>query len=199
MKRTSNKLMLGALAVIVLASGFLALKDHLGKSASPPSGFPMGGPPGGPGQSADFQKSHRYTFQLMRLVGNIGRLDNESKTPLTPAQAKALLAILQPLRERESLDQPAAKEAVKALQAVLTDEQRAAIGAMPPEHQFRQGGPPPGPPPGSRPSGPPPNMSRKPMEDFNPLNPPAGGPPGRPGGGGMDKLFDDLQKKSGGK
>ena len=139
----------------------------------------MGGPPGGPGGFADFQKSHKYAFQLARLAGNIERLRDEGKAALAPSQAKAVLAILQPLRARESLDETAAREALKKLQHVLTDEQRAAINSMPPpEHQFRQGGPPPGPPR----SGPPPGPNPRAMKGFNPLKQPPG-PGGPPPGG----------------
>ncbi len=202
MKQTYNKSIHGTVALIILVVGFLALRGNLGRSVAPggspqgppPSGANMGMPPGGPGMSADFEKSHRYTLQLMRLTQNIGRLENVGKSKLTVAQAKAVLSILQPLRKRESLDQPSAKDAIKSLQCVLTGLQRSEIRAMPAEHQFRQNTPPSGPPP----SGPRPNMNSKSMENFNPLNS-AAGPPNQHGGGDLDKIFADLIKKSGGK
>jgi len=159
---------------------------------------PLGPPPGeGPmGNSAEFQKAHRYAFQLMRLVGNIGRLESTDKSTLTSVQAKKVLAVLQPLGKLKSLDEPAAKKGIKALQDILTDKQRSVISALPPEHQFRQGGPP---PPGPRPFGPPPKPNPKELKNFNPLNPPAGMRMGHKGPDMLKKLFDDLKKKSGNK
>lgn len=190
-----GKLMAFAVVLVVLAGGLYALRSRLGGTSSAggmpqggtPPGAPMGGPPGG----ADFEKSHKYAMQLMRLLNDIGRLDDEGKLPLTGQQAKAALAILKPLRERDSLEETACRQALKDLRAVLTDDQRTAIGALPPEPRFRQGGPPPG---GAPPPGGPPDSGR--TRQFNPLNPPEGGPSDRERPDGSGRLFDDLEKKS---
>jgi hypothetical protein len=217
MNKRSRELCFTILALVVLTGGFFALKPRVmpGSNAHPgPAGCQMrgsmGGPPGGPGGFEEMQKAHKYAFQLMRLAGSIGRLEESGRAPLTSAQAKSMLAVLNPLRERDSLDEAAAKDAVVALQDILTDKQRAVISALPAEHQFRRGGPPPGSPPQGQgpPPGPPPSGGPGSMAGFNPLNPPEGGAggPQRPGGGpggpqgpggGLDKLFDDLRIKSG--
>ena len=194
MKRQTIMFLVAIAALAVLAGGFFILKGRANRQASP-VGFQQGQPPpDGPGQFKEFRKSHQYAFQLMRLVGNIGRLEKENKNPLTQAQAKAILAILQPLRKQASLDETAAKDVIKALQAILTDKQRTSISALPPKRQFRRGSPSQGPPP----SGPPPNPNQRPMGGFNPLNPPTGGPMGQSGVTEVDKLLDVLKKKSGG-
>lgn len=163
----------------------------------------MGGPPGGFGRFGEFQKQHQYAFELTRLVRSIGRLEQDKKNALNPKQAKSVLAVLQPLRKRTNLDEAAAKKGLNAVQSVLTNKQRAAISALPPEHPFRRNGPPPsGPRPGERREGrpgfgPPPGPGpRFDMKSFNPLNPPAFGPPNQQRSGGMNKVFDDLKKKS---
>ncbi|MCE5197950.1 MAG: hypothetical protein ABFD54_06720 [Armatimonadota bacterium] len=200
--KPSGKLIIGLVVLVAIAGGLVALKSNrrtvsvVQPTAGGPMGGPMGSPMGDPGQFAELQKSHQYAFQLMKLVGNIGRLESDGKSGLTPQQAKAVLAVLQPLRKRESLDETSAKEAMKALQAVLTDKQRSAISALPPEHKFHRGSTPPGPPPTGTPSGPPPAGGPKAMKGFNPLNPPAGGPMGQPAGKGVERLFENLEKKS---
>lgn len=207
-KRTSSLIIIiGMILAVVLAAGVLALTGQFGKGASsrgsrigPPPGGPgmMGGPPG---QFAEMQKMHKYAFQLVRLVENIGRLEENGKAPLTSAQAKSVLAVLKPLRESDSLEEASARDAVTAMRGILTDKQYSVISAFPPERQFRRNGPPPsgrgpmGPPPNG---GSPPNGAPRSMEEFNPLNGPPGPIPDQQGPGGLDKVFDDLQKKSAG-
>lgn len=206
MKR-SHVIIAAIVAVAVLVGGVLAMKGRRSNQqtvpgqpmGTPPAGAPAGlssgGPPGSPSgaQSAEFQKAHKYALQLMKLVGNVGRLEEQDKASLTPVQAKSILAILEPLRKQDSLDEPAARKAVIEMQSVLTDEQRAAISALPPLPKFRQGNQPPGPPPSGAPVGPPPGVGPKPTGGFNPLRPPEGGPD-RAGSGGIEKLFDALKK-----
>ena len=143
----------------------------------------------------EFRKSHQYTFQLSRLVGNIGRLEEDSKTPLTSKQAKAVLAVLTPLRKQPTMDQDQAKAAIRDLQKVLTDDQRSAISTMAPEHRFRSGGG----QSGQRPSGQRPRFDLKAMENFNPFNPPKDSPTYERTKKRMDDLFAALEKKAKGK
>lgn len=200
MKQRSTGLILGATVLIVLIGGLLVLKGNSNRSGSstgsPPgsasSGAVAGGPGGAPGGFAEFQKSHRYAFQLMRLISNVGRIEEEGKAALTPAQAKSMLALLQPLRELESLDEPAAEDAIVALQDILTDQQRSAISALPPDPQFRRSGP----PPGQASSGPPPGAAADRLGSFNPLKPHVGRQGNKQHPGHLAKLFDDLEKKS---
>lgn len=214
MSKKSSGLVLTVVVICVFAGAFFIFKDKIIKQNSPagpmlgqpPMGGPMGAPMGGPaGNSEDFkqfQKLHQYTFQLMKLIRNIGRLDNETKEALTPTQAKNILAVLDPLRKLKSLDESTAKDAIKAMQAVLTDKQRSAISTLPSEDPFKRNNKQMGPPPpgGPMPSGPPPGGSPGLMgSEFNPLSIPPEGPGGQGRPGGMEKIFDDLKKKSGSK
>lgn len=214
MSKRSNKLILTVVVVGVLAGVLFMLRDNVIKpnsSAGPqpgqsPIGGPMGGPMSGPSTNSEdskqFQKLHQYSLQLMKLVKNIGRIDNEAQAALTPAQAKSVLAVLEPLRELKSLDESAAKDAIKALEGILTDKQRYAISTLPSDSQFKKNSqqmapPAAGPmPSGPMPSGPPSGGRPGPMGDgFNPLNVPPGGPAGHGKAGDINKLFDDLKKK----
>lgn len=160
-----------------------------------------GGPGGGSGPFAQFRESHKYTFMLSRMAANIGRL-SESKAPLTPKQAKAVLAVLQPLRKKTSLTQDEAKDSTKKLKAVLTEKQLTAIGKMKPEHRFGgpggqgrpggQGGQ--GRMPQMQPGQGRPRFDMSAMKNFNPFNPPKGTPMAERGAKRMNDLFDDLKK-----
>jgi hypothetical protein len=77
-----------------------------------------------------FMDDHKFTFQFSRLVGNVGKLDGETDTPLTKDQAKQILAQLEPLRTVASMTQDEAKDNIKKLQAILTSEQRDNIAKM---------------------------------------------------------------------
>lgn len=183
-KTTMMAIVVVAMAVLVV--GGLTLRDGLrspGMPQRPGSRYPpVGGPMPGPGVPAEFEKSHRYALQLAKLAMNIERLKESGKAPLTQAQAKAAADILEPLRKKKTLEEPDARKALIALQAVLTDEQRASISALPPEPRFREGGPPPGRRPSGAPPGPPPGAGPGPTQDFNPLNPPQSRPPQQGGG-----------------
>ena len=199
-----NKIILAAVALIVVAGVIFAIMGHRGRPqgvGGPPmpgqsTAGPMGGPPGDPTQTADFQKTHKYTIQLMKLLVNVGRMEDAGKATLTPAQAKSLLKIVQPLREQKSLEEEAARKAVVEVQTVLTDDQRSAISVLPAERQMQQAAPPQGPPPSGGPSGPPPAMGGKPNDGFNPLSAPPGGPGGSHRTGPIEKLFNDLKSRS---
>ncbi|MHB9133024.1 MAG: hypothetical protein ACYDBB_18305 [Armatimonadota bacterium] len=118
-------------------------------------------------------------FSLMRLFSGIGRLEEEGKTPLTPAQAKAILAIMTPLRTQKTLTAAQAEETLKKLQAELTAEQRDAIDQMRRDRPARRGG--------ERPQGgPPPNGMVEGKSPEGPGPRPNGGmgsPDGSPPGG----------------
>jgi hypothetical protein len=209
--RGSSKVVLIVVVVAVVAAVGCYFAFRGGSSSSTASsagrapllgGPPPGGPPGGPagagGQFAgfeEFRKSHQFTFQLSRLASNIGRLDKETKSPVTPDQAKAILAVLTPLRKQESMDQEGAKAAIRSLQKVLTDDQRNAISTMAPEHRFRSAGG----SSGGRPSGERPHFDMKAMENFNPFNPPKDSPMYERSKKRMDDLFAALEKKAKGK
>jgi hypothetical protein len=88
---------------------------------------------GGGGKTGGFQKKQNATFELMRLVRNVGRLDSGDKGHLTPDQAKKILVILTPLRKQIALNNVQAKAATNKINAVLTKEQKKIIKAMKPE------------------------------------------------------------------
>ncbi len=149
---------------------------------------------------SQFREEHKYTFQLMRFAGNIGRLESEpTTTPLTQEQAQQVLAVLQPLRAQTSLTQDQAKDALRGLKKVLTEMQLTQVGAMksPQNALSRQGsGGQSGGQQGSRPR---PQIDPATMKDFNPFNPPKDSPmaSGRQAAR-WDELFTDLQAKANG-
>lgn len=89
---------------------------------------PFGGPggPGGPGG----RRQRPPSFALASLFRNIGQMDEDGKTPLTPAQAKAILAVMTPLRSKPTLKPEEAQNAQKLLEAQLTQTQKDAITAL---------------------------------------------------------------------
>lgn len=149
-----------------------------------------------------FREEHRYTFMLMQSAGGIGRLEEGQTHVLSAAQAKQLLAVLTPLRSKPTLTQDEAKDTIKAIQSILTAEQREAISTMRPERDRQQGGP--GGAGMGRPSGqrPPGGGRRMPMDldamkNFNPFNTSQKSPMAQRGGRGIEQLFTVLEKKAG--
>jgi len=169
------------------------------------------------------REANKYHMQLMRLVGNIERLERESTAPLTAQQARLVLDILTPLRTKDKLTEDMAKETILQLQRVLTVDQRTEIGKLP-ERRFGGagdrpgnppnagpggppdgggGGPPPGgpplvgndgPPAGERPGGGPPRFNPAMLKDFNPFHPAAGQP--GPDGDRWEAFFTALEAKA---
>jgi len=178
---------------------------NTGKSATADSNSTTTG--GGSNAMSQFRETHKYTFQLSRFAGNIGRLETEpTTTRLTQQQAKQVLAVLQPLRAQTTLTQDQAKDALRGLKAALTQTQLTQIGAMksPPSAMGRQGGQDSGQSrgqaggqQGTRPRS---QFNPATMKDFNPFNPPKDSPMAR--GKQADRvkaLFADLEARSGGK
>ena len=160
--------------------------------------------PDGPGMSGpfgQFREQHKYTFQLMGMVRGLGELEKGTKAPLTPAQAKAILAVLTPLRKQDKLTQDQAKSAMKAIKKQLTAKQLTELGKVQADRQrFRradsgnnQGRRPQGPPPGQRP-----RFDLSKMKDFNPFNAKVSKDNPRMGRSAerMNAFFDDLAKKA---
>jgi hypothetical protein len=73
----------------------------------------------------------------MHLFRGIGRLGDDGDNPLTPAQAKAILAILTPLRTQKTLTSTEAEGVTKRLEAELTPAQLTAVQSR----SMRGGGP----------------------------------------------------------
>lgn len=161
-----------------------------------------------------WREAHRYTFQLTSTLWGLEVLDRDAKTKLTPAQAKKILAVLQPLRNKPKMTQDEAKNALKQIKAVLTVNQLNALARYEADRRNRRGGPGgggmgmrpgsmggPGGAPGARPGGPGgarpqmPNLSQ--MKDFNPFKPsPQMGPFGQRAAEYWDSFFKGLQQRA---
>ncbi|HEY3418600.1 MAG TPA: hypothetical protein VGM23_17120 [Armatimonadota bacterium] len=169
---------------------------------------------GGGGQFAQMREKYKNTFALSRFAGNIGKLEEEGKVPLTPAQAKAVLAVLEPLRTKTTLSQDEAKDALKGLKAALNEQQLTEIGKMKqPQRGRGQGG---GMGQGGQGGGMGQGGGRgqgggtgqgggqrrafdpNTMKDFNPFNPPKDSPMAQRGIERWNKFFDALKKKANG-
>lgn len=118
-----------------------------------------------------WREAHKYTFQLTSTLRGLEMLDKDAKTKLTPAQAKKILAVLQPLRNKPKMTQDDAKNALKQIKAALTVNQLNALARFEAERRNRRGGPGGGPGGGG--------MGMRPGDRGGP----SGGAPGaRPGG-----------------
>ncbi len=167
-----------------------------------------------------WREAHKYTFQLTSTLRGLEMLDRDAKTKLTPAQAKKILAVLQPLRNKPKMTQDDAKNALKQIKAALTVNQLNALARFEAERRNRRGGPgggmgmrpggmggPPGGAPGARPGAPGgpggarpqmPNLSQ--MKDFNPFKPnPQMGPFGQRAAEYWNNFFKGLQQRAAGK
>ena len=121
------------------------------------------------GNQSSFRDKYKYTFQLMQMVTHIGEIDKDKKYTLKPAQAKAVLAVLKPLRTQPKLTQDQAKAVLIKLKKPLTAAQLNAMARIKPKVQQRrpsggQGGPPrQGGQQGQR------HFDANAMKDFNPF------------------------------
>lgn len=153
--------------------------------------------PNGAGFGAMREQS-KYTFQLMRMVRHIEAIDKNKKYTLTPAQAKQVLAVMNPIRSKPKLTQDQAKAALKKLKAIFTVDQLNAMAAIKdPPRRMGPGGGPGGPRPGGGPGGPPPGAQMRPpdpntMKDFNPFYSKA--KPSFPGQADRKKRTDEFFK-----
>jgi len=160
-------------------------------NANSPSRPPFAG--GQQRNSAAFEKLRPKT-ELMRLFQGVGRLD-ELKAPLTPAQAKAILVVINPLRKQAILSADQAAKVLPELQAQLTKAQQDAI-AQAPRNRMRRGGA--GRPGGNQPGGP--NAAGN-NGGEPPRAPGTDGPPrrrrgdgeGGPGGGEPGGFFAQME------
>ncbi|MHB0939024.1 MAG: hypothetical protein ACYDCO_24715 [Armatimonadota bacterium] len=93
---------------------------------NPATAKPANKPPSGDRpRNAAFEQM-RAKMELPRLFRSLGRLE-ELKAPLTPAQAKTILAIMTPLRAQKTLTNDQAEKALEQLQAQLTKAQKDAL------------------------------------------------------------------------
>ncbi len=83
--------------------------------------------PRGPGGAGGRGEHRMGAFALMRLFRGIGRMEEDGKTPLTPQQAKAILALMTPLRSKEKLTPEEAEKVRTQLDAQLTQAQHDSL------------------------------------------------------------------------
>ena len=178
------------------------LPPQAGVEAPQTSRGPAGPLPGGtPADSTratssrgSFGESFRATFGLMRTFQGLGTLEEEGKAPLTAAQAKSILALLEPLRSQKSLTPAGATSTRERLEALLTPAQQGAleeIGQRRPSGGRRNvgAGGPGGPgPTGGGPGGAGPAGSAGPFGGAGGRQRPAGGGESRPPGVGMENM-----------
>jgi len=230
MKRS---VIIGVVVVVLVGAGaWLLSQQNSPNTRTPPAGQTgQSGQTPGPGggntgarqeQFAQFQEQHKYTMQLSGLARNIGRMEREGQYKLTPAQAKQILEILQPLRTQPKLTQDEAKDTIRALQQVLTMDQRtevAKLQAATPPGGNRRGGGAGGPgggagrpggnggqgapgagsrggPAGSRQGGDRPRFDPEAMKDYNPFNPASTGMGGQRAAGRWEEFFTALEAKT---
>ncbi len=172
-----------------------------------------------------WREAHKYTFQLTSTLRALIEIDKDPKTKLTPAQAKKILAVLQPYRNKPKMTQDDAKNALKGIKAALNVNQLNAIARIEAERRNRRGGfggpgagagggmgmrpGGPGGAPGPRPGGAPgaggrpggsfrmPDPSQ--MKDFNPFKPDTSTPWGQRSAEMWNQFFNGLQQRAGGK
>lgn len=173
-----------------------------------------------------WREAHKYTFQLTSTLRALEEIDKDPKTKLTPAQAKKILTVLQPYRNKPKMTQDDAKNALKGIKAALNVNQLNAIARIEAERRNRRGGfggpggggmgmrpgAPGGPPagaPGARPGGAPgaggrpggnfrmPDPSQ--MKDFNPFKPDTSTPFGQRAAQRWSEFFKGLQQRASGK
>lgn len=192
-------LVLGAMLVL---TGCAKKSTQQGQGQNQEAAASNSGGSGRGAQSTQSREEHKYTFQLSSMAVNVGRMEREGVAPLTPAQAKSILAVLNPLRTKSTLTQDEAKEAIKGIKQVLTEQQLTEIGKM--NARSRQGGRQ-GQRGGGQRSGQQgqrggqqgqrPQVDPATMKNFNPFNPPKDSPMQR-GGDRMKELFESLEKKA---
>ncbi|MCS6829404.1 MAG: hypothetical protein RMM08_03790 [Armatimonadota bacterium] len=121
-----------------------------------------------------WREAHKYTFQLTSTLRALEDIDKDPKTKLTAEQAKKILAVLQPYRNKPKMTQDDAKNALKGIKAALNVNQLNAIARIEAERRNRRGGfGGPGGGPGGGGMG---------MRPGGPGGPPGGAPGARPGG-----------------
>ena len=139
----------------------------------------------------------RGSFTLMRLFTSIGRLEQEGTATLSVAQAKSILALMNPLRKQAKLTPAQALTVKNKLQGLLTKAQLAEIEQLTPPRNGngpRNGGAPGAgnaPPDGSSRPAPPEGM-----EDMNPFNPNSDNPMAQRIAERMDEVFQLLAEKA---
>ncbi|MBI3946066.1 MAG: hypothetical protein HY321_09120 [Armatimonadetes bacterium] len=132
-------------------------------------------------QMEKFREQHKYTVQVTSTLRAIGEMDEGTKCPLTPAQAKKVVAAIAPYKAKAKFTQDDAKTVLKGIKAALNTKQLTELGQITKRMEERRGpggggpgGGGPGGGPGMRPGGGGPGGGG-----------PGSGPPGaRPGGGG---------------
>lgn len=166
---------------------------------------------GGPNPAfMKWREQHKNTFQLRTMLGTgIVECERAQSTEIKPAQAKQLLAIVNPLRKQPKLTQDQAKAAIGKVKKLLDTRQLTAMDKAITDSQRRRGGPggapgggaggPGGAPGGGAPGGNRPPFDAAKMKDFNPFNPDKSSPMYERTKERNDALFAFLEARSAGK
>lgn len=157
------------------------------------------GPEQGSNPFSQMREKYKYTFQLMGMVRHVDAINKDPKYKLTSAQAKQVIGVLQPLRNKEKLTQDQAKDALKGLKKVFTVDQlnaMARIKERPQNGQHRMGGGRPGGQGG--PGGGQHRFNANAMKDFNPFYAKASGDDefSKKRAERWNKFFCDLDKQA---
>ncbi|MCS6950064.1 MAG: hypothetical protein RMM06_09175 [Armatimonadota bacterium] len=142
-----------------------------------------------------WREAHEHTFRLTSTLRALEEIDRDPKTKLTPAQAKKILDVLQPYRNKPKMTQDDAKNALKGIKSALNVTQLNAIARIEAERRNRRGGfggpggGPGGGGMGMRPGGP--GGGGMGMRPGGPGGAPAGGG----GAGGGFRAFDPARMK----
>lgn len=139
--------------------------------------------PGAPGgdfarfrqQMEKFREQHKYTIQLTNTLAALREMDAGTKCPLTPDQAKKILAAIAPYKTKAKFTQDDAKTVLKNIKAVLTTKQLTELGQITKRMEERRRGPGAGGPGGGGPGAGRPGGGGPGGEGARPG---AGGPPG---------------------
>lgn len=168
-----------------------------GNNANRPAGST---PNAGTGAGRTGYPEQRGSFALMRLFTSIGRLEQDGTATLSAAQAKSILALMNPLRKQASLTSTQATTVNNKLKALLTKAQLAEIEQLSPV-MGNGGGPRNGGNPGAT-NTPPRDGGNRPappagMEDINPFNANSDNPMAQRMAERMNEVFSLLEKKAG--
>jgi hypothetical protein len=89
-----------------------------------------------------FRDQHKFHFQVGNMINRgFPELEKDKATAVTPAQAKQILAALEPWKTKSKMTADEAKGLIKSIQKPLTEKQRAVLAKLP-QRGFGGGRPP---------------------------------------------------------
>lgn len=82
--------------------------------------------------SSKFREEHKYTYELMQTVQQMGAVSRSSRAGLTSSQAKQALTVINPLKKQSTLTQRQAQQALKKLQPIIAASQKNELSRTAP-------------------------------------------------------------------